>query len=127
MCLILSARNRYGKPQIATEDIYVYKAVIDNSQKQSTHHKKGILTLYREKPIKIGSTYRSKFSFDHEGDIEQGLHCFMYRHDAEAVCQCFTYRKAVKCVIPKGSSYYKGWFSGVSCYASNKLTYLEFI
>ena len=127
MCLILSASKRNGKPEVADTDIVVYKVVIDNNLKQSNFFKKGILTLFMEQRITIGSTYKSRFSFDSDGDIERGLHSFANLKDANAMSKNFSNRKVVKCLIPAGSGYYKGWFDGVVSYASNKLTYLEFV
>lgn len=121
MCLILSVKNKFGKPLIATEDICCYKFV-------DVLHDGSLRTPYQLVPVKIGSTYESDFSFDEDGDIEKGLHSLVSLKaaikEANEICDSAICR----CVIPKGSRYYKGKFglyhSRLS-FASDRLTYVE--
>lgn len=130
MCLELPKDQRYSEPQIATKDIVVYKIVIDNREKQLAFYPKGLVTPYQYKTINIGSKYRSTFTFDYRGDIEKGLHSFANLKTAKNSIKGSYHRLICKCVIPKGSKYYKGkFFYGrmVGSYASSRLNYIGII
>ena len=82
----------------------------------------GYKTYYQEVEVKIGETYSSTLNKCWD-TVEQGLHSFGKLEDAKT----FTSFVA-KCIIPKGSRYYKGTFGdSYLSYASNKLTYVEII
>jgi len=85
-------------------------------------------TPFRNYPIEIGNTYTSKLV--KKGDnIEEGLHSFEFARDAKLTNWALWYDEGtiVKCIIPKGSTYYKGTFDGDSSYASDALTYVEIV
>ena len=128
MCLKLN--SWYSRKKTAKEDIIVfkhlYKQVINGV---SYYH-----TPYRNSPVIIGETYDSKLErLTGVNEVHHGLHSF------ESVIDCnkdgFLETKfdrisvVAKCIIPKGSRYYKGIFSSCGCkltsYASDKLTYIE--
>lgn len=81
-------------------------------------------TIYQNFPVKIGETYTSPL--EKIGDtIGPGLHsyadvekAYIFIHKGEVM---------VKCIIPKGASYYKGTYDGSTSYASDTLTYVELI
>lgn len=114
-------------PNVATKDIIVYKMLEkdDSSCKFRSFHKLV--------PIKLGETYYSNFTFDSERNVLMGLHSYAKKketiRDIKASLVSSGYiGLIVKCVIPKGSLYYTGTFSGCKCYASDSITYtLELI
>lgn len=81
-------------------------------------------TIYQNFLVKIGETYTSPL--EKIGDtIGPGLHsyadvekAYIFIHKGEVM---------VKCIIPKGASYYKGTYEGGTSYASDTLTYVELI
>lgn len=113
MCLRLVKGNNQQK--IASEDIVVYKVL----------HYDGtnFLTFFQFKPVEIGRTYESTFSFNYFGGVEMGLHSFSNLQDALNGQE----RLVCRCIIPKGSAYYEGWFANMESYASNRLTYVELL
>lgn len=125
MCL--NIQNKFSEPLVASEDLVVYK-VLENTTTEDLY-----LTPFQQTAVSIGSgrTYKSKLSFDRYGDVERGLHSFCDLEDARALAriranifhQC---RFSVcRCLIPKGSKYYVGWFNFNDSLASDKLTYVE--
>ena len=86
------------------------------------------VTPYRDTIINIGETYKSKlrkFITPIGYTIEEGLHSFTRVEDAyNDGCGII-----VKCIIPKGSKYYKGVFGyeSVPSYASDCITYVEIV
>lgn len=97
----------YDSSVIAIPDIYV------------TPHQSAI--------IEIGNLYKSEIEFE-GNDIEKALHSFVginciIKRDRSDI--------TVKCIIPKGSTYYIGDFRSAynnnNSYASNQLKYLEII
>ena len=80
-------------------------------------------TPYRDFEVEIGETYTSKL-IKKSYSVDVGLHSFEKLNDTiiggygEVI---------VKCIIPKGSRYYKGTFDGNISYASDTLTYLKII
>lgn len=83
------------------------------------------ITPFRHCEILIGETYRSKI--EKVGDnIERALHSFKFLESAEDLTW-ITHKTFVKCIIPKGSTYYKGTFQGSFSYASDSLIYVEII
>ena len=118
MCLKIS--NGFGEPQIATEDLIVYKVLKSISDK--------FTTPYQNTVIKIGCTYTSEFSFNFFGDIEKGLHSYVSLDNARYDAMGYIIKRVIcKCLIPKGSRYYQGLFGKYKSIASDKLTYLEII
>ena len=79
-------------------------------------------TPYRDFIIKIGDKIESDLVCE-DGYVNVGLHSFgsyiSARRDGLGLI--------VKCVIPKGSKYYKGFYGLEVSYASDKLNYLDII
>lgn len=131
MCLDLTKSQ--CQVLIAEKDIVCYKFVNKVTDR--------FFTPYRGSEIIIGETYTSelKLNFDNEsvnnilynendivGTVEKGLHSFKSFKSACKECQG-KYNKrnrVVKCIIPKGSSYYVGVFGDIS-FASDKLKYVK--
>jgi hypothetical protein len=89
----------------------------------------GYKTPYQETEIKIGETYISKLIKNNDR-VEEGLHSFATLKDAKAltiIVSCRYNYVIAKCVIPKGSRYYKGKFDTYTSYASDTLSYVEII
>lgn len=103
-------------------------SIIINGVEHITY-KKELLTPFRGKRVKIGSTYFSPISVK-KGKIDQGLHSFKTFKAAKKAKindSIFAQYSIVKCIIPKGSTYYRGWFEGKVSYASNTIKYIEII
>lgn len=79
-------------------------------------------TFFRATPIEIGETYTSEIKVNNY-TIHKALHSFCYKKDARV----YGNFKVAKCIIPKGSIYYRGIFGSVPSYASNQLKYVEII
>lgn len=88
--------------------------------------KGGYETPYRYLEVTIGETYKSTLRRTECNEIEEGLHSFANYEDTKRKADNFSCVVA-KCVIPRGSWYYKGEFSGYKSYASNQLKYVEII
>ena len=82
----------------------------------------GYETLYQFAEVKIGETYTSELIKEDE-EVNKGLHSYAKRKDAISDSGAIT----VKCIIPKGSEYYKGDFCSCISYASDTLTYVEIV
>ena len=128
MCLNIGYNN---KPKRATKDICVYKVVEDcrDSRFKNDGYFGKIITPYRHFVVALGETYRTKFSYNADGDVEMGLHTYSNYETAKNYVDRFGWSptKIVRCVIPKGSSYHIGSFFGRASYASTRLKYVEFI
>jgi len=142
MCLDLNPNQRQSK--IAEDDIICYK-VLD---KNYVHDK--LTTIFKRSVVNIGKLYTSEFTFNHDStSVQMGLHSFVHEDDAKKLMEYVNRYKSnnehelnkfavvVKCIIPKGSSYYEGNFEyytdlgreaqNVDSYASNVLIYNEII
>lgn len=115
MCLIIKTTTKKVK---AKKDIVVYKTLIQESDGE-------YLTSYQFFIVKIGETYTSDLIRDNN-EICVGLHSFVSKSKAKRVANYYN-ELAVKCVIPKGSYYYRGSFFRASSIASDTLTYVEII
>lgn len=114
-------------PFVATRDIVCYKHL---------HQCKGgqLHTSYRQMLVEIGKTYSSDIIVE-EGffasyEINVGLHSFFgIKNTIKDAKECFNPRAnvIVKCIIPKGSTYYIGKFENLASSASNTLKYVEII
>ena len=129
MCLTI--KEKYSEPQIATEDISCYKVILDNRDHKLTFYDdEGLFTPFLKEQIEIGSTYTSEFSFTGAGNIEMALHSLINLDDCHTLIMRLLNSQHLiicSCLIPKGSRYYQGNFSGHDSYASDKLTYLEIL
>lgn len=127
MCLHLKKGTR---AKIAKEDIVVYKCLEMEDGKY--------ITPYMHFNVEMGKTYSSELTkfkatpifkydtFDCYADVFQGLHTFVNYDETKRFCQLHN-RILVKCIIPKGSTYYVGIFADIAACASDKLTYVEII
>ena len=118
MCLVLKSTFTWAKK--AKKDIIVYKVIKEDNGMYKTPCQNFV--------VKIGETYTSKLN-KHSSVVEEGLHSFENFSDANFEAMCCIWHKhiVVKCIIPKGSKYYKGLFGSYDSYVSNKLTYIEII
>lgn len=135
MCLTIAGDE---KPQIAVEDIVVYKYLYPSSIHADIRDKDvdySYLSPYYYAPYNIGERYESELASPFHiayGDwwvIDQGLHTFEHEKDAWADGGGVSNNiVVVKCRIPAGASYYKGEFStNVSSYASSALILDELV
>lgn len=121
MCLII---KKSSVALIATEDIICYKVLtyIITVGKW--------LTYFKYSPVTIGDTYHSELTRQEltiTDAIEKGLHSFASLEDANNFVSDRLNVGVFKCVIPKGSTYYKGSFFNWKSYASDTLVYIEII
>lgn len=121
MCLELKKSDRikftWFKP------IVVYKLLYRSSKNE-------LITIYRDKKVKIGRRYFSRLCrFDYysinESNIGKGLHSFVNIEDAEKMKS--GNQILVKCVIPRFTWYYRGYFENYKSIASSSLKYLKII
>jgi len=78
-------------------------------------------TPYRDSVVEIGETYTSNLCYYNDGStVEEGLHSYKITES-----NVKTAGVLVECIIPKGATYYTGYFNGRSAYASNTLTYVK--
>lgn len=121
MCLTI---NKNQKEQIATEDITCYKVIIPRVPNTDNDY----ITPYMNTPVAIGEQYHSEIRIDCDNMIRVALHSFERLYDAAMENYSWDFMgnsQVVKCVIPKGSTYYKGVFQGSGGYASNCIRYVE--
>lgn len=123
MCLILKSSKT--KPKIATKDIVCYKGVIETYE--------GLMTPYQIFKVEIGKTYFSEIS-KYSNEIEVALHSFInykeivkWKKTEMHLGGMENELKLVKCIIPKGATYYVGTFNFYDSYASSELKYVELV
>ena len=115
MCLEIKKSDRikftWFKP------IVVYKLLYRSSKNE-------LLTIYRDKKVKIGRRYFS-FLFRKHDEVNRGLHSLS---DIDQAWR-FKSRKEtlVECQIPKFSWYYQGKFYGLDSIASSSLKYIRIL
>ena len=119
MCLNI---KKDQKPKIAKRNITVYK-VVDKEDNELT-------TPWYFLVVEIGEEYSSKLIIQSDSFnpiITEGLHSFADLEEATADAEDDAL-VLIKCIIPKGSIYYKGidCFNNQS-YASNKLKYIKIL
>ena len=115
--------NKFGYKYSWLMD-YSVKSILINESEEIID--KVLCTPYQRFPIEIGETYESDLIKRYGNQIYKGLHSFGNLNEAieDAKLDCDI---IVKCIIPKGSTYYIGKFNDKVSYASNKLKYLEII
>lgn len=130
MCLYL----KNDKKIVAKSDITCYKVVKDWDDM--------LVTYFQCSQIEIGKTYDSylklEMCFDRGGydfEVNYGIHSFTNLREVKKFVNLKSQRRkqikivVVKCVIPKGSSYYRGIFSSnrydYKSIASNSIKYCE--
>lgn len=133
MCLSLTEKQ--STPFIAANDIVCYKHLL-----VSVHENK-YCTPYYKLEVVLNKIYSSILGVIKDGEaphvycVEEGMHSFENITDCEEdMFSCFTdnvivpeKRAIAKCIIPKGSEYYKGDFFSSNAYASTEIKYLEII
>lgn len=121
MCLNLGL---FSKKHIAKEDITVYKLVRQDVETSE------IFTPFQWSYIKLGVEYESELI--RKGfSVEDGLHSFVKLRGCKRFAAKYfipnllhSHRKLIiECKIPKGSTYYKGYFCNRRSIASDKLIY----
>lgn len=139
MCLLINSATK-PQPKIAEQDIVVYKLVhkLENG-KFLTPFKKYEVILgetyedFVETPYKIKSLDTTNYTSNWYR-IDIGFHSFANKADAKfyrapsfgITDTIFTkFLKIVKCIIPKGSTYYEGVFCTFRSYVSDKIHYLK--
>jgi hypothetical protein len=90
-----------------------------------------LVTMYREVVIELGEIYTSNLevllpsqeSYRRTKDIEIGLHSYVNKLTALYYSKAYLNLYMVKCIIPKGSTYYEGTFNDYPSIASDTLRY----
>ena len=127
MCLELTKKS---KKLIAKSDIRCYKVARIFTQIDGV---RAYMTPFQGSLIEIGKTYNSELSIERIGFLKygifRGIHCFMKAED------CFAFLSesynlsmdyaVIECIIPKGSSYYRGYFREKNSFTSDCLTYVR--
>lgn len=129
MCLRIS---KGSAPLIADSDITVYKVVKINGNSIFAPYQDAFLGYIQNLPIKLeenGTEFETLY-YDEENAIEGGgFHSFHF------LCSAITEQKwfkkwiasdvqgviVLKCIIPKGTLYYKGLFEYTVSYCSKQL------
>jgi len=118
----------------AKRDLVCYKFIESDVETPNNY-----TTPYRYLPIEIGETYDSVLdelnvvglNVDGFYIINLGLHSLTNKADCTKFAKHFTNQRnnqcVVKCIIPKGSLYYKGAFEGYNGFVSNRITYVKII
>lgn len=120
MCLIVNKVI----PFIAKKDIICYKIYVKKEGYLSSPyfgHTPSVRNFTELEPNPISS--------DHKYIINKGFHSFKHLKDAKRDTQfypfLYTNNIIYKCIIPKGSKYYRGFFSGSIAYCSESIKLLE--
>lgn len=129
MCLLTT----HKKPKIANEDIVCYKIYIEDNNKLYSLFMKAEAPLIGE--IETSGLSSPFYRGGHTFEVERGFHSFSYLKDIkcylENIIRCDSYfllkikYSIFKCVIPKGSLYYKGYFDGYYSYCSENIKLIE--
>lgn len=119
MCLDISNDTSY---KIAAKDIVCYKVLMDFIDDKYR------LTCFRGEPMKKNMT--SDLRVFHN-EVQQGLHTFANKKNAKKIAAYYYTNNnphyVIKCIIPKGTKYFKGTFLDNRClkvnsYASERIT-----
>lgn len=120
MCLYTS----HVKPKVAKEDIICYKIMY---YKPRNVHK--AISIYQGFRYKLGTLYKSELIYHIYKTVHEGFHSYKNLKDAInkrlLISRYLKEIKIFKCIIPKGSTYYVGIYSGVHSFASNKIIITE--
>jgi hypothetical protein len=112
MCLHIA---NFAVKHIARKDKVVYKAIHNNRWTEPGEY----LTPFEGVLVKLGETYRSTLVKENQGAnnilfadyvINYGLHSFKSPKHAREISTNKNYF-VVRCLIPKGSYYYKGCYN----------------
>ena len=132
MCLTI--KDKFSEPLIASEDMVVYKVVVCEVVNNQPRYS----TLFQSQSIGYDRVYRSKLTFNSNGDVEVALHSFRDQYKALELItlhkKITNYQETtvnslavVRCQIPTGSKYYIGNFMRGISYASDHLIYKEIV
>lgn len=120
MCLI----TRNSIPIIAKKDIICYKIYLKKEGYLSSPYLGHIPSIQNFTELESNPT-----SFNCEYFIYKGFHSFKHLKDAKLSVQLFPvlYTDSViyKCIIPKGSKCYRGFFAGRVSYCSESIILKE--
>ena len=116
------AKDKLGYKYSWMMDEAVQKIII-NGELVFLREVVGYQTPYQKAKVKIGETYTSKLIKAYDS-IGKGLHSF---ESIDTARKNSNDDIVAKCIIPKGSEYYKGTFNDNISYASDTLTYVEII
>lgn len=122
MCLKLKFLHR---KHTARKDIVVFKGL-----RKNWHAVGRLETPYQGQTVVIGESYESELTKVNEylnsskKSIRKGIHTFKYLDEC---IKADNYDVICKCIIPKGSHYYKGLFEKYDSYASDRLTYIRIL
>ena len=124
MCLDLGF---FGYKRKAIWNKTVYKIIVKYSDCSDINYYE---TLFRGCQVNLNETYSSGLDKRWCDKVREGLHTFTTKRQAiEFFKNSYIPNSGnkiyvlVKCIIPKGASYYKGKFEGYSSIASDKLYY----
>lgn len=125
MCLDL---KWWSRKRIATKDIIVYKVVTNYCWNPGYSFR----SSYQSMPIKIGETYNVLQIVKCRARILQGFHSLKSLKATNELLQEDFRRCIVKCIIPKGSTYYNGIFERCQLfnpigYVSDSIKYVELL
>lgn len=146
MCLVIELGSRLNR---AKKDIICYKVVKVEGYRAAKLFKETITTPYQstliskevingEKPF-IAKTYRGATVTDkmfeqykpYFGEIKgRAVHTFATKIDAKAEADTLKVMtgdicRIYKCIIPKGTLYYNGFYEGKKSFASQKIVFKE--
>ena len=117
------AEDKLGYKYSWRFDSHITKIIVNNNVMYDSEAVE-FSTPYRFAKVEIGETYTSEIS-RHNCIVDIALHSYSKLKD---VIENHNGRYSIcKCVIPKGSTYYKGLFCKYSSYASDKLMYVKII
>lgn len=117
----LACTNKYGYKYSWSDSCCIDRIIVNEHKLVKV---KGYRTPYRYYPIIIGKIYTSLLLHnEYTCTITKGLHSFTNQLDAQNDGDGVV----AKCIIPKGSAYYEGYFDNKKSYASNCIKYLEIV
>lgn len=117
----LTIPKKYGYIYSWRLDDAVSSVVVDGVE---MFKRDNLKTTYQNANVKIGKTYKSELKRE-PLEINVGLHSFKNLDDAKR--DAYNICIFAKCIIPKGSKYYIGFYKSYTSYASNKLKYVDIV
>lgn len=115
MCLTIRNGTRKEKPYIATEAITCYKVV---------RGKKYITSEYKHFRYELGKLYKVEMGKIYDR-VERGLHSYTIKGLKSSSHKIlYDSKRAVRCKIPKGASYYIGRYGDL---VSNKIKLVKML
>lgn len=113
--------GRYIENKLGYKNSWVLDSCVTELVINGIPISRSLKTPYKKMIVEMGKTYTSEL--ERYGDlVEQGLHSFEVLEGADNEADV-----VAKCIIPKGSYYYKGTFDGYVSFASDTLKYIEII